>query len=242
LSSTSDPSSARLTHHAVPISPVTLASAVMSPCCRASTRRWRGSRKRSSQWRGAEMLVVDEDLRARGIRGRTISPAEGGGNYRRSHQGAGYLEALETAPRWRASGSPPAQSIRVGFQANPSRTPEPGPSRRLYRSSTFSAEWAGCWGTGGSPCGGVGGLPLRGREKAAAATLPGAAPGLLRGQRRGSCGGSAGAVAGAAPGQLRGPGFWVALAEPAEVAPLETGDVTWQEPAILVRRRAAGFR
>ena len=68
--------------------------------------------------------------------------------------------------------------------------------------------------------------------------------------RKSRCGdtseGSAGTVAGAAPGllrgQLRGPGFWVALAEPAEVAPLETGDVTWQEPAILVRRRAAGFR
>jgi hypothetical protein len=47
--------------------------------------------------------------------------------------GPGCLEELETAPRWRASGSPPAQSIRVGFQANPSRTPEPGPSRLLYR-------------------------------------------------------------------------------------------------------------
>ena len=76
LSSTSDPSSARLTHHAVPISPVTPASAVMYPCCRASTRRWPGSRKSSSQWRGAETLVVDEDLRARGIRGRRISPAK----------------------------------------------------------------------------------------------------------------------------------------------------------------------
>ena len=69
-------------------------------------------------------------------------------------------------------------------------------SASLYRSSTLSAKWAGCWGTAGSPCGGVGELPLRGRKKAGAGTLPGPVRRVLRGQRRGSCGG-AGTSAGA---------------------------------------------